>query len=102
MTPCAPAAMPARASDGTQSRFLAGVNHLDADRHAKIVAGLAHPLQRFQPEPLKGVRRSPRLKDPAAEDVGAARVDLAGDPLEHLVVLDGARPGDARRVDAAD
>src|SRR5829696_7724299 len=47
---------------------------------------------------LEGVGRGARLERAAAEDRRAAVADVAGDLVQHLLVLDRARPRDAHRM----
>src|SRR5581483_8886240 len=52
--------------------------------------------------PLEGVRRGSRLERASAENGRATIADVSRDLIEHLLVFDGARPGDAHRVRPAD
>jgi len=81
---------------------LAGVHDLDADRHAELVAAFAHPFQRFRAQSLEGIGAGSRFIDAAAKHGGPAVADMAGDAIEHLLVFDGAGPGNAGGVIGAD
>jgi hypothetical protein len=51
---------------------------------------------------LEAVGTGARLERPAAQDVRPRRLDVAGDGVEYLGALDGARPRDQGQRSAAD
>jgi hypothetical protein len=73
---------------------LAGVHDLGDDRHFELVADAAEDSEALFPHPLEAIGAGSRLECPAAEDVGAGRLDRAADLEQDLLSLDGAGTGD--------
>ena len=65
-------------------RDLPRVHDLGDDRHVVLVADVAQDLQPLLAQALEAVRAGARLERAAAQDVGAGRLDVAGDLVEDL------------------
>src|SRR5262249_43434504 len=83
-------------------RHLPGVHHLGDHGHAVLVADVAEDLEPLLAHSLERVRTGPGLEGPAPEDVRPRLFHVAGDAVEALEALDGARPRDHRQMPAAD
>src|SRR5205085_3912350 len=82
--------------------YLARVHDFGDSRQIVLAADVAQDLQAFFAEALEAVGTGPRFEGAAAQQVGAGLLDVAGDLVEDLGALDGARAGDHRHGAAAD
>ena len=78
------------------------VHDLGNHRQAGGLPRFREQFQTFEPQPLEGVGRSPRLEGPAPQHLGPGRLDVRGDRGDLLPVFHRARTGHDRDLRAAD
>ena len=88
-------------SDLADSLDISSIEYLRDDPQTGLVTNLLEDRQGIGSQPLKCIRRSPRLVGPAPEQIGTSGPDSLGDSQGSLLFLDGARTSDDRQLSHA-
>ena len=80
---------------------MAGTHDFGHHRKPRALSGEREQLERFLPEPSKGIRRSARFESAAAQHAGSPLAHVPCDLKQNFTALHGARTGDHHDPPAA-